>query len=1409
MVMDLPREYDDLPLEYEAYKEYLPRRIKKKRLTFVLAAGVVLCVGLVLLYRHQVAKAPDAFLRQAHQAEREEQLALAVDYLQQYLELVPDDTEEWDRYTGLLEKVARGRLWRLDVFYTHERAVRNHPEAERIRRRCARLAVELGLWRDADHHLTRLIKDAPRDPELLRLQARCEVGQGAQREAAVLYARVVTLAPDDLDSWEIYLYLAGKLELKGEAEPARIVSRMLQANPKLVPARLVAARYYLRLGQLDSAAREVHEARQKLGGQQEELFQLDAEIALRQGKPEQAIAHLRAGLKRHPDAVTLRLQAVRLEIAAGRHDVARAVLDSLRGARTAQTEQLWELGRLAIEMGAGKVSEEVRRRLRGRLGSTWATEMLRAARFIHDRRWGEARLILEKIRERRVPTPELLCQAEVMLADCYQALGNPDQQILAARRALLEDRSSVAARLRLAAGLAALGDLDAGISEYAAIAGRVVDARLLLARLQTLRQLTSTEGEKGWKKVDQTLATLTPAQANSLEGALLRSEVAMLRGRFDDARNLALKARDRAPKDAGAWLMLADVARRQEKPDEALAIIETARKKIGPRVEWDLALIRHWARIGGDEGEKQLGRLVTQRHQWKGPDRERFLTALVSALTTTGASWGVQEKLLEELAQEQHGNIAVLRLLCEGCYGQGYVEKVRIWADQITRVEGEGGPAGAYGEALYCLARGPDDPEKREEARQHLARAAKLQPSWAQIAVLEGEVADRQGRREEAAQKFRRAVELGEIRLPVLRRAVRLLYELRQYRDAEAMLERMPRQARLSGDLGRVSALLALSGVGEGVEPKELRQRALQTAREVARAGKDDYQDLVFLGQVAGLAGEYREAIEVLERARGHSPTVPDAWVALISVLSRTDLARAKKTLVEAEAKLPADRAGLALASCHEMVGQWKEAGQHYERALKANPDRPDVLSMVAGFLARIGKADEAEKLWRRILVHGRQVPPSLLHTTRRTLASQLARGKTWRGYKEALALIQANENEGGSLEDRHLKALVLATQPSQRHQAIRQCESLSPQSPEARPDFLLLLAWLYEMDGNWNKALTNYLAAARKETVGTRCLAALIGAYLRHNDLDNAEERLTELVRQAPEDRTTLELRARFLLGKQQFGQAIELLERASRDKKIPLEDGAALLAESGQAAVAENMYRKALTLSGRPQILLMLAQHLAQQGQIAAALAECDRAWRSCPPEDVAVTCVGIMADRRASVAQRQEVIGKVNAALASNPKSLTLLLVAGMLADQSGKPEAARGYYERLLKLQPGHTLALNNLAYIRGLRDGKHTRALEMIDQAIETDGPRVEFLDTRAMIHLAAGRPDKARKDLETAIGESNQPVLHLHLARVYLAEKNRPDAVVAFRKATELGINRTWLPMLEHSEYKRLQRELQ
>ena len=100
-----------------------------------------------------------------------------------------------------------------------------------------------------------------------------------------------------------------------------------------------------------------------------------------------------------------------------------------------------------------------------------------------------------------------------------------------------------------------------------------------------------------------------------------------------------------------------------------------------------------------------------------------------------------------------------------------------------------------------------------------------------------------------------------------------------------------------------------------------------------------------------------------------------------------------------------------------------------------------------------------------------------------------------------------------------------------------------------------------------------------------------------------------------------------------------------------------------------------------------------------------------------------------------------------------------------------------------------LISNNLAFhlLEGAGAGDVEEAKKLIDFAIVELGPNPELLDTRALVWLAMGEPQKAISDLtETLILPT--PQKHLHLAAAHLAANNIAGARISFNKAIKEGI---------------------
>ena len=81
-------------------------------------------------------------------------------------------------------------------------------------------------------------------------------------------------------------------------------------------------------------------------------------------------------------------------------------------------------------------------------------------------------------------------------------------------------------------------------------------------------------------------------------------------------------------------------------------------------------------------------------------------------------------------------------------------------------------------------------------------------------------------------------------------------------------------------------------------------------------------------------------------------------------------------------------------------------------------------------------------------------------------------------------------------------------------------------------------------------------------------------------------------------------------------------------------------------------------------------------------------------------------------------------------------------------------AENFYREVLEKNPGHAVALNNLAVLLTLQGKKLDEALSLINKAIEITGPLGSMLDTRACVYIAQGNAEKAVSDMKECIADT-------------------------------------------------------
>src|SRR5439155_11720013 len=110
------------------------------------------------------------------------------------------------------------------------------------------------------------------------------------------------------------------------------------------------------------------------------------------------------------------------------------------------------------------------------------------------------------------------------------------------------------------------------------------------------------------------------------------------------------------------------------------------------------------------------------------------------------------------------------------------------------------------------------------------------------------------------------------------------------------------------------------------------------------------------------------------------------------------------------------------------------------------------------------------------------------------------------------------------------------------------------------------------------------------------------------------------------------------------------------------PLELVAAMYEELGQVKLAEELFRRYMAESPRPESALYLAYFLGRQNRVGEGLDVCEQAMAKCPAELVAIASVDVIRAGVATPEQQQRSEGWLKAAIAKNPKATTPMIMLG---------------------------------------------------------------------------------------------------------------------------------------------------
>jgi tetratricopeptide (TPR) repeat protein len=1423
------------------------RRVNYRFVLVLFVAGVLFGVGVHFLHGFQVQRSADLLLARADQAEKERNYGEAADFLRRYLAYEPANTAVMFRWGIALDEYGKkvnspaDRLKGLDLL---EQGLRRDARREDVRRRLIDLAMDLGDFESAQLHVQTLRKLYPKEPLLLKRLAQCELETSnapdrfANAAKWLEEARAATPpnAPADLELYQLLMSLY-RTQLDNPSQADELMQDLVDNYPKMHEALVLRARYLIQFARNDAknlapaaqeqvVAAKLDEADRSLG-KASELSANATEVAvvraaLAVARKDLALARqiLTEGLKVNPKHVALLQALIALEQREGNAETALALARQALKAAPDQPELLLAVAGLLLSKGEFAQAEKTVARLESIKYSSFQLEVLKAHLAIYHGKWGEAATRLERVRPQL--SSDVALGLDLALAQCHERLGNPDQALNSFQQALKGDLTSVEARLGMATALMALDRVDEAIAAYRqtltlAPAAAQAPVRLALIRALIIRNLRLPPEHHDWAEVRVELEQAERLLEPNAELHLLKAET-VLQSDGDKglarARQLLEEARTAFPDRPEVWVALAHLAGRKQagdpvNPRAALTILDeaAANPKLLRNAEVLVARVDFLRQLPEKEGHAAL--LVLENQPCD--DRARLWSALVQAHLLLGARADA-ERVCLRMTQQQPNDLGAALMLFDLQLIAGNVTGLARTLQAVETAEGgRDGPYWNLSRALLLVRSaakqsGKPDAKQLNEARQNLNQAAKRRPTWCRIAALAGEIDDLEGLKAQALSNYQDAVSQGERRPAVLRRYGLLLIQENREAELSQLVARFLDQPELLLAIGwgklAASNLLANN-----------REAALKLAEQSVQHSKE-YTDYLWLGQLY-LQVRRADARKAFETACALQPAAPEPYLVLVSYfISLGDPKSAAAVIDKASRFLPGADAPPVLAVCHEMLGQTSQAEKILADALTAQKGDLQAMQNLIGHYVRSGQPHKAEPYLRKMVAASSvKDNPDHLAWARRSLARVLASKRDFHEFKKAMELLDDNQKARPNvLDDLRARAAVLSTRPERRKDAIRLYEQIQTKHTLENAD-KWILAQLYDADGqplNSEAVLTSVMNARGGNQAEYYCF--YISRVLSKRELAKAQPWLDKLDKLEPDSLRTCEVKALALAVQDKDDDAVTLAAAFAKEHPADkvrlarsLEKIAAVARDkAGYYKLAEALYRQRLAAAPTPADHLTFAEFLSRRGRLADALAQCELALKKSPPEAPILTAVTVLRVCKPGEADCKRVEGWLRDAIAKSPNPGQLHLLLAEYFDYRGDYAEVVVTLQGLLRAEPKHALALNNLAWLTAVKDRRGVESLQLIDKAIASGGPLPDFLDTKGLCYLVLKDYNKAVQTLAQAVAAQPSPMGFFHLSLAQLEAGNKIGARTALTQAKALGLTAASVHPLERPEYDRL-----
>jgi tetratricopeptide (TPR) repeat protein len=1391
----------------------MPMTLNKRFILTLLGLTVVGGVALVAVHWFQSGRIAQALLYQADAAQAANASDNELKYLRRYLEFKPTDTKNLARLADLTLSQAKDQRDWTRANFLYEKLLRLDPAHTAGRRQLVQVCLRIGRYSDALAH----VRELPADASTLELTGLCHYYQNKWDDAQSAFEKVVEQAPQQVTA---YFYLLDVLRRKNA--PADTVQTLLtqltQRNPHSAEAWLVTVRCLRELNRtegLDTALTNV------LRYDPENLDALLtlAERAQNAGQAPTARECLAAAMDLYPKDVRGYRASAWLELWLNDRPKALATLERGLAAIPGEVDLIVTYADMLAEDGRFDKVEAAIKELQKLQNRSGAIEYLTARLNMQRHEWSAALAQLMTLRGVAVNRPDLIVQVESLLADCYTHTGDRDAAIACLQKALAVDGSSASVRSKLATAYARVGQADEAIRELRQLVktpNAPTETKLHLAQLLVEQRRNGVGTPEGMTEIRTLLASAKGGRQWQTDVALAEAELLLTQHQHAAALKLLDAAAGTAPKDARLWLGRITVAEMQSGRRAALAVADTALKTCGERPE--LRLKRLTLQLGDTSFDRTTFQAELDGLKYKPDELASLLSALAEAAGRTG-DYDLARALFQRVLVVAPKHVDAIKALAEIALVRADAGGFQTALTQAEQMGAVGADVARWLSVRQLITQASRDASTRPAAKAACDKFMAEQPRNYLAFQCAGRLAEVAGEPQQAALRYKQALDLNGQDAVSFERLVVLLIAAKQTTQAEQLIARLAQKACLPPDRFKAAV--------EALAPHLSDVTFAKFGRLAVPDESQSVRDRLWLANLWWQRGKQDEALREYQRLAVDMPQAAEARAAYVLALAKAGQiqpARAELEKIKPLLVAPAQR--VWLAECYEAVQLNEDAARERLQLLKDTPNDPGARRLAVQALLAAQQENAAKQQLAEWVQAAAPGSPDLFWA-KRSLALILAKDATPTALPQALELLQQNlKANPNPADDLRAQAMVLTTSrvgtPAERmarhRQAVPVWEQLV-QLPAATNRDRLELAKLYAQQRKHDQSRP-LLEKILKEEPGNRGAAvALINQVLLQGDTEQARKYVEPLVPAAGTEFVTTKTLAKFYFLVGELDRVASCLDRyAGLLKQDPtratkLDDLAGVYEEYARAAqgrVQPRQNRFALQalalLPPTAELAPRRANLFVLNGDWPNALTTLEQAKDKLGPVGLAVAGVPLLHTPGATPAEVTKIKGWMEAAVAAEPKKVLVLLAQADFHATQRADDAAEAAYRAVLAIDGNNVLALNNLAWLLAQRGTKLPDAAASIEKALALAPSNGALLDTRAKVRMASKQFEQAVGDLEASLSEAQTADRYFNLAVAMHRQAKRTAAVAAFKKAQQLGLSAQHLHPTDQAEYEELRK---